>query len=49
MQEGDLIAEFDVADLRNSYNQSSLQYANAKLAYEDALRSNEENEEKAIF
>ncbi len=49
VQEGDLIAEFDVADLKNSYNQSSLQYANAKLAYEDALRSNEENEEKAIF
>lgn len=45
---GDLLAGFDVADLKNSYNQAALQYANAKLVYEDALRSNEENEEKAL-
>lgn len=45
---GDLLAEFDVDELKNSYNQASLQYANAKLSYEDALRSNEENEDKAL-
>ncbi len=49
VQAEDLLAEFDVVDLKNSYNQASLQYANAKLSYEDALRSNEENNEKALF
>ena len=48
VQADDLLAEFDVADLKNSYNQASLQYANAKLAYEDALRSNEENDKKSV-
>lgn len=49
VQAQDLLAEFDVADLKSSYNQAALQYANAKLSYEDALRSNEENNEKALF
>ncbi len=42
---GDLLAEFDVDDLKNSHNQAALQYANAKLAYDDAVRSNQENED----
>jgi multidrug efflux pump subunit AcrA (membrane-fusion protein) len=42
---GDLLAEFDVDELKNSYNQAALQYTNAKLAYDEVVRTNKENDE----
>lgn len=45
---GDLLIEYDLDDLKKSYSEAALQYNNAKLAYEDALRENEENNAKAL-
>ncbi len=48
VEQGALIAEFDPEDLQTAYQQASLQHASAKLAYEDAVNSNEENKKKVI-